>query len=680
MSGAGATLAGATRSFLAPPWDGATENALFEHLRGRRGVRCFAVADADATRPERIAGVLEGVFELNGETHVFPGPIDWLRNPSADREWHIMLHKFYYAVGLGLAWRDSGDERYAARWIELTTSWIEQTPPGFIASDVTGRRVQNWIYAFHLFVLEGGAALPSGFLHAFLASLAEQVRYLCAHLAPERNHRTLALYAILLAGVVFPELRGAARWRRFALDELMLNIERDLLADGVQCEQSTDYHHIVLRNYLNARRLAAMNDIAVPARMDRLIQRALDFALHACKPDGVVPAFSDGDARSHRDVLETGHALYGRADLLYAASSGARGTPPARRVAAFPQAGYYVMRSGWGEHGEAYADARYLMYDCGPIGRGNHGHLDANSFELAAFGRSLVVDPGRYTYDESGNENWRRVFRGTAYHNTVTVDDLEQARYRLSGTRWRIDGPEPERELRVFASRGACDLVHGVVRSDEYDAVHERCIWFVHGEYWIVTDILRAPTPHRYDLRFHLGAHALGACHAEQDGDCIRIGSPGLLVAQAHAPGTRVDIERAFVSPRYGEKDAAPVLRFTREASTTVFHTMLHPFRDEAPRLSVQALPVTRAADLDGSTAGAWAARMQRRTPDGVTTDICFVADEGANARWRFANYSYDGSHLLLRLDENGRSAVLYADPGASLVRVADARASRGEQ
>ena len=661
------------QSFLAAPWNAWTEDALLDHFRSRQHVRSFAIAEPEATRRERIDALVDGRFELNGETHVLTEPMDWLHNPSADLEWQIMLHKFYYAVGLGLAWRDSGDDRYLRRWIELTDSWIEQTPPGFIATDVTGRRVQNWIYAFHLFVAEAHAPLPAGFLTRFLASIDVQVRHLCTHLAPERNHRTLALYAIFLAGVVFPELRGAREWRRFALEELALNMERDLLADGVQCEQSTDYHHIVLRNYLCARRLAKLNDVDVPPQMDRLIQRALDFALHACKPDGLVPAFSDGDARSHRDVLELGAVLYARDDLLYAASAGRQGTPPPRRSAAFPHAGYYVMRSGWGERGEPYADARYLMYDCGPIGRGNHGHLDAHSFELAAYGRSLVVDPGRYSYDEAGGMNWRRLFRGTAYHNTVTVDGLEQARYVPNGRRWRIEGRAPEHALRAFASRAECDLVHGVVRSHEYDAVHERCIWLVCGEYFIVTDLLRAPQVHRYDLRFHLGPHALGHCRVEGVDDGVRVRSPGLVIAQPAAPATTAAIDDAFVSERYGEKRPAPVVRFTRHAADTTFLTVLHPFRHGAPSPTVQTLDVHNAA---GRTHAAHAARVHRT--DTRTTDICFVADAVSHGPWRFAGYRYDGAHLLVRIEPDGSSRALYADPWAELVRDADASAQEG--
>ena len=37
---------------------------------------------------------------------------------------------------------------------ELIDGWIAQTPPGFIAADVTGRRVQNWIYSLHATLLD----------------------------------------------------------------------------------------------------------------------------------------------------------------------------------------------------------------------------------------------------------------------------------------------------------------------------------------------------------------------------------------------------------------------------------------------------------------------------------------------------------------------------------------------
>ena len=464
--GDAAPAAPAPRARLRAPFDALSPEALLAHFQRRGGENFFPVPDPLETRRERIDAIVAGRFEFNGESHQLGARPDWLANPSGDVEWHILLHKFYYATGLGMAWADTGDARYAARWVELTSSWIDAVPPGFIAADVTGRRVQNWIYAYLFFVLRDRAAPVSPAFHErLLASLDEQVEYLCANLTPKRNHRTLELYAIFLAAVAFPEFARAAAWREFALDALVENAAADLLPDGVHCELSTDYHHLVVKNYLCVRRLAALNGIAVPPSFDRRLAAALDFSMHVHKPDGIVPSLSDGDARGYLDLLRQGHELFAREDWLYVATRGRRGAMPAAAGALFPAAGYAVLRSGWGERGRAYADEQYLVFDCGPLGEGNHGHLDCLSFELAADGASLVVDPGRYTYSEAGEVNWRVRFRGTAAHNTVTVDGRNQTRYEpkqvpASGTRHapgaraqRDDEARPPRPARPRAQR-----------------------------------------------------------------------------------------------------------------------------------------------------------------------------------------------------------------------------------
>ena len=78
----------------------------------------------------------------------------------------------------------------------------------------------------------------------------------------------------------------------------------------------------------------------------------------------------------------------------------------------------------------------------GPLGDGGHGHYDQLAVELYANGQPLVVDPGRYTYAEEPG-GWRRWFKGTAAHNTVTVDELDQTPYR----RGKPKGPHSQARL-----------------------------------------------------------------------------------------------------------------------------------------------------------------------------------------------------------------------------------------
>ena len=579
----------ASGNLFRAPYDTWTPDQLLRHFQTRTSVQYFPVVDAVETAREKIENILNGQFEFNREIHTVPAPIRWTVNPSQDREWLILLHKFYYSVGLGMAYHETEAPRYAEKWIGLTSSWIDAVPFDFLPSDVAGRRIQNWIFAHYYFVtLHQPACLGPEFYVRFLESLHQQICYLREHLTPARNHRTLELCAIFLAAVVFPEFAEAEEWRSFSTEELSSNIQADFLPDGVHCELSTDYHHLVLKNYLWIRKLAKLNQIDMPNSIDEGIEKALEFSLYAHRPDGAIPSLSDGDSRNFLDLLEQGYALYGNEQLKYVSSQGRTGTPPAERSTGFADSGYYILRSGWGDQGEPFQDERYFIFDCGPLGAGNHGHLDLLSFEMAAYGKPLLVDPGRYTYDESGETNWRSLFRGTSYHNTVLVDGKNQTRYEWKKNRFKITGSEPERELKAFVSNQGLDYVHGVAWSHEYPVVHERKIAFINGEYWVIVDLLRATEPHEYDLLFHLSPPAQDRVSVMVSDNTLTIHSPQLLLAQPLSPNVRPSIQEGFVSSSYGEKHRAPIVRLTQRDSSACFLTVLYPYKGDEPNISVQ--------------------------------------------------------------------------------------------
>jgi hypothetical protein len=648
------------------PYQAWTPAEIIAHFQNRTGVKYFPILDEGETRPEKLDAILSGRFEFNGESYQLSPGFDWTVNPSRDREWFILLHKWYYAPGLGARYHQTRDERYLARWLELTNSWIDTVPFDLLPSDVLGRRVQNWIFAHYFFVSQCRASgLSADFYLKFLNSLHDQVCYLRQNLTPARNHRTLELTAIVWAAVVFPEFAAAGEWLDFSRQELVKNMQADLLADGVQVELSTDYHHLVLKNYLGLRRLAKLNSVPMPPVMDKLLPRALEFALYAHKPDGRIPSLSDGDMASYLDLIKQGYDLYGRPEMRYVATQGRHGRPPSPRSRIFAESGYVVLRSGWGEGSEPYADERYLIFDCGPLGAGNHGHLDLLSFDAAAYGRSLVVDPGRYTYDESGEVNWRARFRGTAYHNTVQVDSLEQTRYRLQKGRYRIQGPEPAHELKAFISGRDYDYLHGAALSHEYSAAHERRVFFPWLEYWVVSDFLASAEPHAYDLRFHLSPEAWEQVQVETGQTGSVVHAPHLVIAQPAEAHTQLVVEDGYVSPSYGFKQPAPTVRFTRQAASTVFHTVLYPYRAQRPNLAVTAMPVYRGDELCAA-AEAFALKVSFSVGQHAHTNTYFnAADGGRPGAYRFGGFTFDGSLVCIRQDSAGRMVRVQGQPGA---------------
>ena len=93
--------------------------------------------------------VARGRFTHAGETRDLGIEPDWLSaDLPGDEEWRIEWVKFYYGLDLADAYRATGEPRFLEAWERLVRSWMTQVPPDHDSSDVTARRILNWIYAW----------------------------------------------------------------------------------------------------------------------------------------------------------------------------------------------------------------------------------------------------------------------------------------------------------------------------------------------------------------------------------------------------------------------------------------------------------------------------------------------------------------------------------------------------
>jgi hypothetical protein len=548
-----------------------------------------------------------GQFTHGGVTLALGAEPDWRRATLPDdAEWRIEVAKFYFGLDLAHAFHETAEPRFLAAWERLVRAWIGAVAVDSDPSDVIGRRIQNWIYAWDGFASAAAfRGLSPGTGEILLGNLAAQVRHLRAHLSAEQNHRTLELYALAIAALAFPVLDPDGELLRFAVAALHENLLADVLPDGVHRERSTHYHMITLRTFLGLRENARRFGFTLPGGYDARLERACEFALHCHRPDGTIPALSDADSGSYGDLLARAGRLLRRPDFLWGATGGTRGVSPAVRNVSFPEGGYFVQRSGWGAAATAFRDERFLVFDCGPIGDGGHGHYDLLHVEVAAGGRPLLLDPGRYTYSEAG-PNWRRTFKSTAAHNTVCVDGLDQMPYQGGKPR----GPLASARLLVRRGAPGLDLLQGEAVSPCYDAVHTRTVVFVDDQYWILHDRLRGTRPHRYDLRFHLGPDAWNRTTVEtRDGDVV-VRAPGVMLVMA--PARTVCIESGWVAPAYGVKVPAPVVSVVVEGAADVtFTTLVIP-------AAAEALPPI--VDVHGGD-GSMLVEVHGTGPEGVACD-----------------------------------------------------------
>ncbi|MDY7038034.1 MAG: heparinase II/III-family protein [Thermodesulfobacteriota bacterium] len=136
----------------------------------------------------------------------------------------------------------------------------------------------------------------------------------------------------------------------------------------------------------------------------------------------------------------------------------------------------------------------------------NHGHADALSITLTKEGRQVLVDPGTYRYN--GVPEWRRYFKGTRAHNTVTIDGLDQA-VQETGFIW---SKPYNAELLCISEQNDAFLVKAV--HDGYSRLrkkvwHQRSVLFFDKTSFLLKDSFSGEGIHKFELNYHLHPDAV---------------------------------------------------------------------------------------------------------------------------------------------------------------------------
>ncbi|UCE08257.1 MAG: alginate lyase family protein, partial [bacterium] len=548
---------------------------LLEYYQNRTSVQYFELSGSGNTS-EAIDNLdhfftVVGMRKYAGESD---GTIDWSTYDRNDNEWHYQFHRMYWLINLGKVYGRTGEEKYAVEWIAELVDWADDNPPGYPRTLDTGIRLRNWAESYQYFIHKYQSSSITSQDHVtVLKSLMEQCRFLRDNWRDEGNwgaNETRGLGAVV---VMFPEFKFTSNtnwdwWRDLVLYRLQHHLSGDFFPDGVQYETSPSYHSLEYRNLFLNYKLLGMNGISISDALKDLFVKPLEFMMHIHKPDGYLPQLSDTDRKSYRNHLEEGAEFFNRQDMLYAATMGNRGTPPRNTFAPFPYGGYFVMRSDWGQQQNDYKDTKYLVFDTGS-NEPWHAHYDILNFEAYANKTVLIRDPGRYNY-VSGY--WRDYFKNTTAHNTIVIDNQNQKR-GTSGT------PISWISLPGF------DYVSG--EHNAYSGLtHERRIFFVKPEYWVISDLITGNGYHVYDLYFHLDSPYLN--HNTLNESDHSVGTPNYIIMPSDI-SAKAEVITGWVSNSYNSKQEAPIVKYQKNGSPPItFETVLFPYDSGVKPLVVE--------------------------------------------------------------------------------------------
>jgi len=554
------------------------------------------IANADAIAKEsgwELAGL--GELEFNAANF-------WRCDPITGKDWGLEYHadvvtysgdgadirilwelnRFGHAVTLACAYAVTGDEIYAETFFAHIESWMLQNPYGRganwnCAMEVALRAI-NLLAAFDIF--RRSNSFTEKRLDLILKLFDQHGRFIFdnnefSYIATS-NHYLSDVIGLFWIGTMMPELENAAEWREFGLSEMLREMDNQILADGANFEAATGYHKFVTELFLFSFILAGSNGIEIEKKNLEKLRSMLSYLRGIIRPDNRLPLIGDGDGSQivpiiKRDADDATYLLsIGAAFLNDNKLSPTNNAPELLWLFSnidisncceeemlsmqFKDAGAYVMR-------EADMYLHFNANDCGINGRGSHGHNDALSIEISAFGRPFIVDPGSYVYNL--DRDARHLFRSTAYHSTVMVDDEEQ---NMTDPKLPfVMGNEARPIVDEWQVSEEVDRVSGVhfgYKRLSEPITHRRTIeFFKKQRYWIIEDKLTGKGRHKFSFSFHL-APAINV--HKIDRNLIKICDEESRELFIHISGVNLpyEIVPAHASRNYGHREKSLIIRW----------------------------------------------------------------------------------------------------------------------
>ncbi len=630
--------------------------ALIKHFRERSSPPFFAgfesaeSATAQAQRdlfPEETKKLIESALLITkdhrwlllgfGERD-FDQTINWHRDPLSRRNWPIVFHadvtlwhndgsdirvlwelnRLSHFLTLGRAYALTANEQFADEFFRQLDSWRAQNPVGqganWCCAMEVALRAMNLLGALMLF--RRSPALSEERLVSLLSLLEQHGAHIRRNLEfsyiATGNHYLADIAGLLWLGIMLPELRTASEWRDWALQEMLREMDKQVLSDGANYEASTGYHRLVLELFLYSFVLCEANNLEIDESYWTKLESMLSYLQAYLRPDGSAPLIGDTDsgqvfpiiprpADDHSYLLALGSVIFKDANLKPAQ------LPPPQEVlwvfgvgavsdyesfpvsqaggqsAAFPNAGTYLLRK----------DDLYLAFNAsgaGGNGRGSHGHNDSLSIEVSACGRAFIVDPGSYVYTADLRE--RHLFRSTAYHSTVQVDEAEQNSTHESVP--FVIGDEAHPRVLRWETNHDRDLLVAEHRGyKRFSGVtHRRTVIFDKAaRWWLIEDELLGSNEHTVAVRFHFDA-SLDVRAKDRD---IAVAYDKITAARLFVCSLDVkeglELQPQFVSRDYGSKQPSITACWsTSSTAPAKFRWAIVPIcakEDERQRLSV---------------------------------------------------------------------------------------------
>ncbi|PSJ18181.1 heparinase II/III family protein [Nitrosomonas supralitoralis] len=485
-------------------------------------------------------------------------------NPIGDIQLVWARSRLQDLVTLGLIYNQIKDHSSKYPVIQhmekLMLSWINQNPwligVNYISTMECSLRLISICHAFDMVRNHPLSSQVWQGLVFLVHSHAYFIRRRLCLFSSAGNHTLGECAGLVYAGVLFPELPDAEEWLTAGLKYMEREAQVQILQDGGNREQSFQYLAMIVDLCGLVTRLLRHHGKATSYDIEQAWIRGSSYLQKFSSSPNNLPAVGDSD---------DGYALSPYLRLSWKDSSHAIELP-IEHLQIFAVSGHSQIL-GTANHG----NMRFSHGKLGMASTFGHGHADALSVCWNLDDKPLLVDPGTYLYGR--DMFFRRYFRGTSAHNTIVVDNTDQAlQNKETAFGW----------LRAYSAKliwhrknynGKTVLLANHNGYSDIGIMHWRALIYDPQFGWMIWDRLDGTDEHTLAMHWHVDAHVEmtsdGIVIACEDGPwfiSVKGGKLSLYRGNEHLP-------LGWISRKYGIKEPINTLRV--EIRTRLPHEFL---------------------------------------------------------------------------------------------------------
>jgi len=604
--------------------------------KAERITKEFPELKSDVIRQADMA--LQGLLILpgtGGKPYFIGNPPHWATNPVNDNEYIWGLNCMPHWVPLLRAFSLTGEGTYAQKVVDELRNWLASCLRPSLVSCHRFDRADPWraveagirmddSWPLVLTHLLGTKFLDPYFLAQYAISIFEHGEVLY-HISPQlnpnaaHNHYLVENLGLLTLSCLFPEFSEAEKWKAHAVRELERCAAAQITEEGGHIEGCPHYHNICMRLFVRALSVAKSNGSEFSREFGSKIEKGIDYSIHALRPSGTGVPWGDSDADNEEAIHAALNGLrlfhnpsYLRIVVRCCGVEAVRrrfiegiweDSSPIPMLALIDKAAasadeitlpfeswqkslnQVMLRTRWSR------DALSIFFACRSPVNNAQAHIDPMGFDFTAYGRPLIVDPGRFTYREGAD---RREFKSAAWHNTLVINGRGPFEYIRS---WEYGPQKPGYVLTVHQIPG-CKAA--IARHNNYEpAIHFRAVAIIAEDALLVMDWIEGLSPgDLLQMYYHLDS-----THVDIDEKtvCVETRDKGntnvLIVPSPELTGELLPGRISDVMDISRPSTRLCLTASRSEETTRAFATVIAPWSVSSRRPSVSAPQIVRETD-----------------------------------------------------------------------------------